>query len=225
MTQSMRGAMFSGIVETFSRVNACFLKGEVTVLICARPPSFSDLTIGDSISVNGVCLTVEDFDSATIQFSLGPETLRITQWTPAILLNSKVNLERSLAIGSRIHGHWVTGHVDSMGRVVSKNLSEHTITLSVELPPQMRLYVWPKGSITINGCSLTINQFDDRTNWISLGLIPETISRTNLGDVEIGDLVTVEPDFMAKAAIHYFQQCQQDPKNSVAQREGVCEHN
>lgn len=217
--------MFSGIVETCSRVDACYVEGEITVLICERPLNFTDLAAGDSISVDGICLTVEAFDSRTIRFSLGPETLRITQWDPKLLHNRKVNLERSLALGSRIHGHWVTGHVDSMGMIVSKSGSNQTLTLVVELRPEMGFYVWPKGSITINGCSLTINQCDDKVCRVQLGLIPETISRTNLGDLKVGDFVTVEPDFMAKAAIHYFQRFQKINNNKVGQGEDFCEHN
>lgn len=165
-----------------------------------KPIEFNDLKSGDSIATDGVCLTVEAFDNETMTFALAAETLRVLSWSPdepQKLVGKKVNLERSLRFGDRIHGHLVTGHVDSLGIVTKSEGVGENLSLDIQVADSVLPFLWNKGSITLNGVSLTINQL--RHSVVSVGLIPETLKRTNLGDLKIGDRVNVEPDYMAKA--------------------------
>ncbi len=193
--------MFSGIVESVQPILSIEKgQGPLTRAVIQKPSEFNDLKTGDSISTDGVCLTLERFDDATMTFALAAETLRVLQWSPENpenLVGRKVNLERSLRFGDRIHGHLVTGHVDSLGLVTrSEGLGENWF-LDIEVAETLKAFIWKKGSITLNGVSLTINQVNDAV--VSVGLIPETLKRTNLGELEVGDTVNVEPDYMAKA--------------------------
>jgi riboflavin synthase len=193
--------MFSGIVESVQPI--VFVQkgnGPLVRIRIEKPSEFNDLNIGDSVATDGVCLTVEQFDDQTITFALAAETLRVLQWSPENpenLMGRKLNLERSLRFGDRIHGHLVTGHVDSLGQVErSEGLGENWF-LDVKVADSILPFVWKKGSITLNGVSLTINELNG--NKVSVGLIPETLKRTNLGDLKVGSAVNVEPDYMAKA--------------------------
>ena len=131
---------------------------------------------------------------------MAAETLKVLQWSPEnpeALLGRKFNLERSLRFGDRIHGHLVTGHVDSVGKVTrSEGVGENWF-LDVEVADSVLPFLWNKGSITLNGVSLTVNEVKGCT--ISVGLIPETLKRTNLGELKVGSQINVEPDYMAKA--------------------------
>lgn len=193
--------MFSGIVESVQPI--VFVQkglGSLIRIRVSKPSEFNDLKVGDSIAVDGVCLTVESFDSETITFALAAETLRILQWSPEnpeSLKGRKLNLERSLRFGDRIHGHLVTGHVDSLGLVTRSEGQGENWFLDVKVADSLLPFIWKKGSITLNGVSLTINELKGST--VSVGLIPETLKRTNLGDLKIGSMINVEPDYMAKA--------------------------
>lgn len=184
--------MFSGIVECQSAVLSTKARPGVLAVTLARPESFDDLKVGDSIAVNGVCLTVESFDQKSMTFALGLETLMITGWTEQKLKNQILNLERSLKLGDRLHGHIVSGHVEAMGEVVSVTDQGEFRLMDVEFPVTFKGFLWPKGSITVNGVSLTINQVDGCR--FSVGLIPETMKRTNLKDIQAGARVTLESD-------------------------------
>lgn len=189
--------MFSGIIEATATVLEAHKNGNVLQIIVSRPSHFDDVHLGDSIACNGVCLTVEKFDDKTIQFALGPETMHITGWSSENLKNSNLNLERSLQLGARIHGHLVTGHVESLATVVRSETVGGSHFLRVKLAPEALRYVWKKGSVTIHGVSLTIN--DLRDDELEVCLIPETIARTNLGKLKLGDRVNIETDYLAKA--------------------------
>jgi riboflavin synthase len=196
--------MFSGIIESVEKiVHAEILSSAVRVWI-NKPPFFDDLKHGDSIAVNGICLTVEEFSSEKIQFTMAAETLKVLGWYSADsktliqnLINKKVNLERSMRLGDRIHGHLVSGHVEGLAQVVKTLQDGDSFFIYLKLPEALLRFVWQKGSITINGVSLTLNELEN--DQIQLCLIPETVKRTNLGDIQNGDLVTVEPDLFAKA--------------------------
>lgn len=166
-----------------------------------RPSDFDDLKRGDSIAVDGVCLTLETFDPNQLTFTLGPETLKVTEWTRPRVLDRVVNLERSLRLNDRIHGHLVTGHVDSLGKVVARETFGDTLRLTIEIPENLRRFVWTKGSVAINGVSLTVNRTEGRS--FQVGLIPETLKRTNLDGLEIGAGVNLEIDNMARGLIHF----------------------
>lgn len=197
--------MFSGIVESVQPIVSVQKgSGPLIRILVAKPSQFTDLNIGDSVAVDGVCLTVEAFDSETVTFAVAAETLRVLQWSPEApdsLKGRKLNLERSLRFGDRIHGHLVTGHVDSLGTVLrSEGLGESWF-LDVAVADSVLPYLWKKGSITINGVSLTINELktDLEGACVSVGLIPETVKRTNLGELTVNATVNIEPDYMAKA--------------------------
>ena len=195
--------MFSGIVEATAATKNVQKRGDILQLTVQRPTDFNDLKGGDSISVNGICLTVETFDSDTIQFALAAETLQITKWNEHSLIERQWNLERSLRLGDRIHGHMVSGHVDAMGEVKSVEDLQETRFLRVRVPEDLQPYLWKKGSITIQGVSLTVNKIEDFV--LEVCLIPETLNRTNLGALKAGDLVTLEVDTMARAILQYLK--------------------
>jgi riboflavin synthase len=146
-------------------------------------------------------LTVESYDEETIVFALAAETLAVTNWQspsgPSDLVGRRINLERSLKMGDRIHGHWVTGHVDAAAKVTKVDELPGMRVIDVEIPKAIRPMVWKKGSWAINGVSLTVNSVDGGV--ASHCLIPETLSRTNLSDLKPGDLVNVEVDVFARA--------------------------
>jgi riboflavin synthase len=197
--------LFSGIIEAKSKVLNCRQLPDTLQISIEKPVQFDDLKTGDSIAVNGVCLTLEAQDNREIQFSLAQETLELTGWTPESLQSSgcEVNLERSMKLGDRIHGHIVSGHVESMGQVQQIQPLANTMIMSIKVPEKTLRYLWQKGSVTINGVSLTVNQVD--RNEVSVCLIPETLERTNLGSLKEGDIVTLESDYMAKGLVKLFE--------------------
>lgn len=189
--------MFSGIVESVMPIiNSEELDNAYRIKI-KKPSEFDDIKLGDSIACDGVCLTVEAFDEAHLTFALAAETIKVLEWNPSSWMGKKVNLERSLRFGDRIHGHLVTGHVDSLGTVLRAELEGESFFLDVKVQDSILPYVWKKGSITLNGVSLTVNEIKENT--VSVCLIPETIKRTNLGDLKKGSRLNVEPDYMARA--------------------------
>lgn len=198
--------MFSGIVEALSPVKSARTQGNLVFIEVARPKDFTDIKIGDSIATNGVCLTVEKFDESSISFALGAETLGITGWSDTKLNASKVNLERSLRMGDRIHGHMVSGHVDGVGTITRIEDDNGSVLLDIQTPAALLRYAWKKGSWAVNGVSLTINGV--KKGIVSHCLIPETIRRTNLGALKIGDKVNLEIDMMARGMITFFENAQ-----------------
>ncbi|MGZ3774291.1 MAG: riboflavin synthase [Bdellovibrio sp.] len=195
--------MFSGIVESVMPIlNSEELQNAYRIQI-KKPTDFNDIKLGDSIACDGVCLTVEAFNEEQMTFALAAETIKILKWNPQTWLGKQVNLERSLRFGDRIHGHLVTGHVDSLGTVTRAMYEGESFFLEVKVENSVLPYVWKKGSITLNGVSLTVNDLQDNT--VSVCLIPETLKRTNLGDLKIGSLINVEPDYMARAIQRSFE--------------------
>lgn len=189
--------MFSGIVEAVVPALSCEPLEKAVRLRLQKPDFFQDLKAGDSIAVNGVCLTLEDGQAPDLSFVLAAETLRVLRWDPAAVFNRRFNLERSLRLGDRIHGHWVSGHVDSLGEVAHRDLQGQSLFLEIKVAPGILPLIWVKGSIALNGVSLTINEI--RQDLLSVCLIPETQARTNLADLRVGETLTVEPDLLARA--------------------------
>lgn len=189
--------MFSGIIEATSPILVLEPGDQTLRLVMERPHEFSDIQLGDSIAVNGVCLTLESFDATTMSFSLGAESIKVLELSqPKKLLKVPVNLERSLKFGDRIHGHLVSGHVDFVAPVVKSEALGDNWILRVRLRDGLKTAVWKKGSLTLHGVSLTVNEVDGSE--VEVCLIPETIKRTNLAQLKIGDLVNIEMDWMAK---------------------------
>jgi riboflavin synthase len=196
--------VFSGIVEALSPVKSARASGNLVQIEVERPREFGDIKNGDSIATNGVCLTVENFDERTIRFALAAETLQVTGWSADQLARAKVNLERSLRLGDRIHGHMVSGHVDGIGRVTRLHDDAGSVFLDVQAPRELLRYVWKKGSWAVNGVSLTINDVSAE-GIVSMCLIPETVKRTNLGTLAKGDTVNLEVDMMARGMVSFFE--------------------
>ncbi len=192
--------MFSGIVEATAEVLFVEKRENLVEVRVSRPSHFDDIGIGDSIACNGICLTVEKFDDRTIQFALANETLSLLKIQADLLKGQKWNLERSLRFGDRVHGHLVTGHVEALGQVVRSEALGESWLLDIKVPQSLARTIWKKGSIAVHGVSLTVNDFD-KSN-VNLCLIPETIKRTNLGDLKPGKFVHIETDYLAKA---YFE--------------------
>lgn len=196
--------MFSGIVEAKSQIIKTQEDGiadhKAIRIFVSKPTAFSDLKIGDSICVNGVCLTVENFDSQQIQFCLGAETIKVLSSTFSQWLQIPLNLERSLKFGDRLHGHLVSGHVDGVARVMESYSDGESWQIKCQIPQEIQKFFWKKGSVSLNGVSLTVNEVEK--DLLSVCLIPETITATNLSLVPVGQFVNIEADYLAKAYIH-----------------------
>lgn len=192
--------MFSGIIEACVPILTVEPRAELLTIHVARPSFFNDLKNGDSIAVNGVCLTVENFDEKKIQFTLGAETLKVTGWTKSGLQAQHVNVERSLRFGDRIHGHFVSGHVDTTTRLVDCQKGESWVLRFDKKNLQTKM-LWPKGSVALQGVSLTLNEVTATD--FSVCLIPETLERTNLKNINLGQEINVEYDTWAKAFVHF----------------------
>lgn len=192
--------MFSGIIEAQSRIIRSEKSNESLRIWIQKPMGFDDLNVGDSISTNGVCLTVEKWDENEIQFCLGAETLKILNTGIDFWFKNNLNLERSLVFGQRVHGHLVTGHVDSLARVQKSEQFGDCWMIQVQIPSEFHSYFWKKGSICLNGVSLTVNSFEKGI--VEVCLIPETILATNLKYFNEGDLMSFEVDYLAKAYFH-----------------------
>lgn len=193
--------MFSGIVEQCTEITDVFAGDQNLKVLVSRPALFDDLNIGDSIAIDGVCLTIEEYNQTKMQFTLAHETLAITGWNASYLTGKKVNLERSLKLGDRMHGHMLTGHVDCVAEVTEARSQGDNFFLSVNFPIEFKKFIWVKGSITINGVSLTINKVEH--NRLQVCLIPETLNRTNLKFLKINDQVNLEMDNWARGLVHF----------------------
>ncbi|MFN3455058.1 MAG: riboflavin synthase [Pseudobdellovibrio sp.] len=196
--------MFSGIVETTAKLIKSETLNQAERIWIEKPHAFDDLSVGDSICTNGVCLTVEAFDEKQIQFCLGAETLSLLKQSLPYWKDKPLNLERSLKFGDRVHGHLVTGHVDQSAQIVVSEPHGDVWDLAVEASDEQARYFWKKGSACVNGVSLTINKVAQ--NKIYFCLIPETLKITNLQYYKVGDFVNLESDYLAKAYIHSRQE-------------------
>jgi riboflavin synthase len=188
--------MFSGIIETVSPIQQVILQKQAVEVQLTRPHSFDDIKVGDSIACNGVCLTVHRFTDQSINFILGFETLKTLEIQPESLNGQVWNLERSLRFGDRVHGHLVTGHIEALGRVVRNEAFGDSWFLSVECPKHLLKFIWKKGSLSVHGVSLTVNEIQNGV--VEFCLIPETVSRTNLSQIPLGGSINIETDYLAK---------------------------
>lgn len=187
--------MFTGIVEELGRVKAIEIQPDALRLTIEGPLVVSDVKRGDSIAVSGTCLTAVEHDATTFTADVMQETLRLTS-LDGIKVGDPVNLERAMTAATRFGGHVVQGHVDGVGEIISREPSENWEWLRVRIPVDLMKYVVLKGSITIDGVSLTVNEVGP--DHIGLSLIPETLALTTLGSKKPGDKVNVEADVMAK---------------------------
>lgn len=187
--------MFTGIVEELGRVVRVADLGDAARITVAGPLVVSDAGIGDSIAVNGVCLTVTALGQGEFTADVMAETLNRTT-LGSLQPGAPVNLERPLTATSRLGGHIVQGHVDAVGAVAARESSEHWDVVTVSAPAEVLRYVVEKGSVTVDGTSLTVAAVDGSSFQVSL--IPETLAKTTLGVRQVGDGVNLEVDIVAK---------------------------
>ncbi len=186
--------MFTGLIQSVGRVASVKASGQSTVVIIdAGGLDLGDVTVGDSIACNGICLTVTQLTSHGFTVDVSPETLRVTA---GLAIGEAVNLEKSLRLADRLGGHLVSGHVDGVGEVLAVTPVDGNRELSIRFPSDLSRYVARKGSMTVNGVSLTVNAVDDGA--FTVNLIPHTLQATNLKDLKRGDRVNLEVDLVAR---------------------------
>lgn len=188
--------MFTGLIEQVGIVNSInkINDGYLLDISCQKP--FGDLKIGDSVALNGVCLTVEKFENNDVTFFGAQNTFNITN-LKYLKINDKINLERALKLSSRLDGHILTGHVETMVKIVDIQKNMNTFIFKFEMPDnELQKYICNKGSIGINGISLTIAKLEN--NFFETVIIRHTLDKTNLKYCEIGSYVNIETDIIAK---------------------------
>ena len=194
--------MFTGIIEEVGVIQELrFVSQGALITIAARNVT-GGMKIGDSIAVNGVCLTATRIESGFFICDISAETLRISSFKQAKQGN-RVNLERSLLVGGRLGGHIVLGHVDGVGRLISKVASGEGFEISFDFPRELERYLVYKGSISVNGISLTISSLSRGA--FSVAVIPHTLQSTNLNQLAAGSLVNLEVDILGKYFERFFE--------------------
>ncbi|MCT4634491.1 MAG: riboflavin synthase [Firmicutes bacterium] len=187
--------MFTGIIEAIGQVKDVKRKSNFLELKVQVPDNFLDSARGDSIAVNGTCLTVNRYEGDSVIFDVMPETFKVTN-LKNLKYGSRVNLEKSLTMSKPIGGHFVTGHVDFVGKVRNKIKNGNATDIYIQYDRNYKKYFVKKGSVTINGISLTVMDVDNDTFKISI--IPVTFGDTNLSDFGIGKEINVECDILSK---------------------------
>ncbi len=187
--------MFTGIVEELGTITAVEDQGDAIRLTVQASTVLDGTGLGDSIAVNGCCLTVVTSDEDTWTADVMQETLDKTSLL-GITAGDRVNLERAVTVEKRLGGHIVQGHVDGVGEVVRRTPSEHWEVVEISMPPEFGRYLVDKGSVTVDGVSLTVVEAKDAS--FTGSLIPETLARTTLGIRQPGDRVNLEFDVIAK---------------------------
>lgn len=187
--------MFTGLVESVGKLEQRQLNSQGGTLRIACGELQEDLRLGDSVAVNGVCLTVTDFDSKGFTADVMADTLKSTT-LGTLPLGTSLNLERALRLQDRLGGHLVSGHVDGIARVTAMRHAGEALSVTFEAPPDCLRYLALKGSVTIDGVSLTIQGLTDRG--FEIGLIPHTQGVTSLKDLRVGQAINLECDLLAR---------------------------
>jgi riboflavin synthase len=193
--------MFTGLVEALGTVRGLAPGGPGRRLTVAAGLA-SELALGESVAVNGACLTVVARDAETFAFDVGPETLARTN-LGGLRPGDRVNLERALRLGDRLGGHLVQGHVDGVGRVENRRAEGEWVTVWFRCPPALAAEMVPKGSVAVDGVSLTL--VDVAVDRFNVALIPHTLSATTLGLKGPGDAVNLETDILGKYVVKYLR--------------------
>lgn len=188
--------MFTGIIEEIGRMRRIGKQGQAMVLTIEAAKVLDDVQLGDSIAINGVCLTVVEFDGSSFTVDVTPETFRKTT-LGELAPGSRVNLERAMLANGRFGGHIVQGHVDTPGRIVSRKPEQNAVIFQIEpVDPSQMKYVIAHGSITLDGISLTVVNVDERSFTVSI--IPHTLAQTVLQHKQPGDRLNIEYDLLGK---------------------------
>ncbi len=186
--------MFTGLIQAVGRIASVKAAGQSTlVIVDAGGLDLGDVAVGDSIACNGICLTVTQLTSHGFTVDVSQETLRVTT---GLAIGAAVNLEKSLRLADRLGGHLVSGHVDGVGEVVAVTPVDGNREMTIRFPAELGRYVARKGSVTVNGVSLTVNTVDGGI--FAINLIPHTLAATNLRDLKQGDRVNLEVDLVAR---------------------------
>ena len=189
--------MFTGLIQAVGRVSAIDLQESSAKLEITSPEISSQISQGDSVSVNGTCLTVVSFTKESFEVDVMVQTLNLTS-TGALNVGSPVNLELATRTQDRLGGHIVQGHVDGVAKVAAISADKEWTRMDIAVPAHLMKYVVAQGSICIEGVSLTVGELNDSLNQVSVWLIPETLAKTNLSSKKITDLLNFEVDVLAK---------------------------
>jgi len=197
--------MFTGIIAAIGKVELLQAQGgDVRLQVASSDLDLADVKLGDSIANNGVCLTVVAMDKTKLSFDVSRETLDCTS-LGSLSAGSQVNLEKALAVGGRLGGHFVSGHVDGLGTVVSLQQSARSVIFRFEVPAGLERYIAEKGAICIDGTSLTVNNINrhpreggDLVNWFEVNIIPHTMQQTIMSNYKVGTKVNLEVDLIAR---------------------------
>jgi len=202
--------MFTGIIEEQGKVKAIQRDVNSMQLTIATSKVISDAQLGDSIAVNGVCLTITHLNNEEMTVDVMPETVKATN-IHKLKLGDYVNLERAMSANGRFGGHIVSGHVDGVGIIKSKRPVSNAVYIEIELSKDLLENCIPKGSITIDGTSLTLFQVSDCS--VTVSLIPHTYAETILGRKSVGDTVNIETDMLGKYVLHHLKKTEQTNSN------------
>ncbi len=188
--------MFTGIIQSLGQViERKEQSGDLRLLVKTNFTQPEKIKLGDSIAMDGVCLTVTDIDVDVVALDVSVETVNkttVADWHPG----TQLNLEPAMTLQDQLGGHIVSGHVDAMGHCLSRTPSARSEVFTFKIPTELQKFVVTKGSITLNGVSLTVNSIEG--NELSVNLVPHTMSHTNLGDLQPNDRVNVEVDTIAR---------------------------
>lgn len=188
--------MFTGIVTAIGEVASIQPQGgDLRLTIATHKLDLSDVVLGDSIAVNGVCLTVVEMTNSKVSFDVSRESLDRTSLNQ-IQTGSRVNLEKALAVGDRLGGHIVSGHVDGLGKVIQLEPSARSVRFRFQVPAELEKYIAEKGSICIDGTSLTVNSVGKQ--WFEVNIIPHTLQETIISGYKVGTMVNLEVDLIAR---------------------------
>lgn len=188
--------MFTGIIAAIGKIETIQPQGgDLRLQVATQKLDLADVALGDSIAVNGVCLTVVEINAAKLSFDVSRESLERTS-LGSVQTGSAVNLEKALAVGDRLGGHFVSGHVDGLGKVLSLQESARSVTCRIEVPVGLERYIAEKGSICIDGVSLTVNNVGD--NWFEVNIIPHTMQETIISHYQAATKVNLEVDLIAR---------------------------
>jgi len=189
--------VFTGLITEIGTVTAISRGATSAIFTIKAPASVAGLSVGDSIAVNGACLTATSISADSFTADVMVQTLALTSLSQ-IETGSQVNLELAAKVDARMGGHIVQGHVDGTGTVLQIAPGEKWVQLDLTAPEKLMKYVVAQGSITLDGVSLTVGALEDGTNVVTVWLIPETLAKTNLGGKKPGDLLNIEVDILAK---------------------------
>jgi len=188
--------MFTGIIASIGKVESVQAKGgDIRLQVATQNLDLSDVKLGDSVANNGVCLTVIAMTQGSLSFDVSRESLDRTSLAN-IKAGFEINLEKALAVGDRLGGHFVSGHVDGLGKVITKQESARSVQFRFEVPLGLERYIAEKGSICIDGTSLTVNKVEN--NWFEVNIIPHTMQQTIMKSYRVGTQVNLEVDLIAR---------------------------